>query len=53
MKYKEGGNLGGERRDREVRWVIVCEVGVRELDELDSGTRRMNRIKRHVISTFR
>ena len=28
MKYEEGGVLGGgRRRDREVRWVIVCEVG--------------------------
>ena len=36
MKYEEGGALGGgRRRDREVRWVIVCEVGVRvrELEE--------------------
>ena len=32
MKYEEGWDLGGGRRDREVRWVIVCEVGVRELD---------------------
>ena len=28
MKYEEGGALGGgRRRDREVGWVIVCEVG--------------------------
>ena len=30
-------DLGGRRRDREVEWVIVCEVGVHELDELDGG----------------
>ena len=40
-----------------MRWVIVCEVGTHELDELDAwrerivGTRRMNRIKHHVIGT--
>ena len=42
MKCEEGGDLGGgRRRDREVRWVIVCEaceLGVRKLDELD-GTK--------------
>ena len=27
MKYEEGEALGGGRRDREVGWVIVCEVG--------------------------
>ena len=27
MKCEEGGDLGGERGDSEVRRVIACEVG--------------------------